>query len=308
MLEQNRGNNNGIPLSGIGHVIIPSGCDTAEYIQRCYRNSSISIDGGCGCTAMHDVKITIEALNKIKFPTKGGFGSPVLWLRESFTNRPVVIGVLYMAGESNLNGLFQQRICQEATNQITEIFLDALNSRVLISALGNENVPSEVVIKSNSKYHKGDVIKLISKDIIRQEGKRAEVLLTNDFILKINDGLKDILTISGNTESFELKDQWGNFINFNGESVELKDQWKNSVLLDEENVKVTTKKFNVGEGSEQMVLGNKLVSILEKLIDSITNLTVVTNTGPSGTPLNSSQFIQIKSELNTILSELSNTD
>lgn len=308
MLEKNRGNNNGIPLSGIGFVIIPNGSNIAEYIQKCYRNSSISIDGGYGCTAMHNVKITIEALNKIKFPTYGEFGSPVVWIRESFTNRPIVIGVLHNSGESNPVELFQQRISQETINQITEIFLDAINSRLLISALGSENMPSEVIIKASSKYHKGDAIKLISKDVIRQEGKQMEILLTDNFNLKINDGLKEILTIKGNTESFELKDQWGNYINFNGESVELKDQWENSVTLNEENVKVLTKKFNVGEGSEQMVLGNKLVSILGRLIDAITALTVVTSTGPSGTPLNSAQFTQIKSELNTILSELSNTD
>ena len=43
MIEKNRGNNNGIPLSGIGYVVIPEGCNVAEYIQSCYRNSSISI-------------------------------------------------------------------------------------------------------------------------------------------------------------------------------------------------------------------------------------------------------------------------
>ena len=308
MLEKNRGNNNGIPLSGIGYVVIPEGCNTVEYIQSCYRNSSISISGGYGCTYMHNVRVTIDALNNIKFPTSGKFGSPVVWIRDSFTNRAVVIGVLTAGGKSNLTGIFQQRIYQEVAEQIAEIFLDAMNSRVVITALGNDNVPAEVVIKASSGNTEGDVIKLVSKDIIEAEGKRLKVLLTDNFDILINDGEKDIISIKGNPELFEIKDQFGNYINFNEESVEIKDQFGNSVFMNEENVKISTKKFNVGEGSEQMVLGNTLLSLLEQLLDAISSLTVVTQHGPSGTPLNAEQFTQIKSKLKTMLSNLSNTD
>lgn len=308
MLEKNRGNNNGIPLSGIGYIVIPKECNVSEYIQNCYRNSSVSISGGYGCTYMHNVRITIDALNKIKFPTNQEFGSPVVWIRDSFTNRAVVIGVLTDGGESNLTGIHQQRIHQELASQISEIFLDAINSRVIITALGNDNIPSEVVIKASSGNDEGDAVKLVSKDIIEGEGKRFKLLLTDNFDILINDGEKDIISIKGNSEAFELKDQFGNFLNFNKESVELKDQFDNSVLLNEDNVKVTTKKFNVGEGSEQMVLGNTLLSLLEQLIDAISSLTVVTHVGPSGTPLNAAQFMAIKSKLRTFLSNLSNTD
>ena len=308
MLEKNRGNNNGIPLSGIGYVVIPEGCNTAEYIQSCYRNSSISISGGYGCTYMHNVRVTIDALNNIKFPTSGEFGSPVVWLRDSFTNRAVVIGVLTVGGKSNLTGIFQQRIYQEVAEQIAEIFLDAMNSRVVITALGNSNVPAEVVIKASSGNAEGDAVRLVSKDIIQAEGKRLKILLTDNFDILINDGEKDIISIKGNPELFELKDQFGNYINFNEESVELKDQFENSVMMNEENVKISTEKFNVGEGSEQMVLGNTLLSLLEQLLDAISSITVVTPHGPSGTPLNAAQFTQIKGKLKTMLSNLSNTD
>lgn len=325
MIEKNRGNNNGIPLSGIGYVVIPEGCNVAEYIQSCYRNSSISISGGYGCTYMHNVRVTIDALNNIKFPTENELGSPVVWIRESFTNRAVVIGVLTAGGKSNLTGIFQQRIYQEVAEQIAEIFLDAMNSRVVITALGNDNVPAEIVIKASSGNAEGDAVKLFSKDIIESEGKRLKLLLTDNFDILINDGEKDILSIKGNPELFELKDQFGNyinfnqesvevkdqfgnFINFNEESVELKDQFENSILMNEDNVKVSTKKFNVGDGGEQMVLGNTLVSLLEQLISAINSLTVLTPHGPSGTPVNAAQFSQIKSKLKTMLSDLSNTD
>jgi hypothetical protein len=309
MIEKNRGNNNGIPLSGIGYVVIPEGCNVAEYIKNCYRNSSISISGGYGCTYMHNVRVTIDALNNIRFPIKNDeLGSPVVWIRDSFTNRAVVIGVLTAGGKSNLTGIFQQRIYQEVAAQIAEIFLDAMNSRLVITALGNDNVPGEVVIKASSGNAEGDAVKLFSKDIIELEGKRLKLLFTDNFDVLINDGEKDILSIKGNPELFELKDQFGNFINFNEESVELKDQFENSILMNEDNVKISAKKVNVGDGNEQMVLGNTLVSLLEELISAINSLTVLTPHGPSGTPINAAQFTKIKSKLKTMLSDLSNTD
>ena len=291
MIEKNRGNNNGIPLSGIGYVIVPDNCDIKEYIQKCYRNSSISISGGQGCTYMHNVRITINALNNIEFPETGELGSPVVWIRDCFTNRPIVIGVLNKGGKSNLIEMHQQHIYQEIAEQISEIFLDAKNSRLLLSAVGNDDFSSEVIIKASSKKSEGDAIKLESKDFISLEGKQLKILLTDNIDLSINNGEKEILSIKGNNESLELRDQFENLI-----------------LIDEENIKINAKKINLGEGNEPMVLGDTLLSILEQLIDAIISLTVVTSTGPSGTPINSAQFIQIKSKLKTILSKLSNTD
>lgn len=83
-IEINRGNNNCIPLSGIAYVIIPDKCDIAEYVQRCYRNNTLSIGGGMGATAMHNVKVIDGVLSKIKFPSNGSeHGSAVVWIRES---------------------------------------------------------------------------------------------------------------------------------------------------------------------------------------------------------------------------------
>ena len=79
-------------------------------------------------------------------------------------------------------------------------------------------------------------------------------------------------------------------------------------LLKEQNVQILTNKFNVGEGNEQMVLGNTLVKLLGELIDAILNMTVLTHVGASGTPINAATFSDIKSKLETVLSKLSNTD
>ena len=291
-LEKNRGNNNCIPISGIGYIIIPKDANTAEYVQRCYRNHTVSISGGYDSTYMHGVKITEEALNKIKFPDNDdGLGSAVVWLRDSFTNRAVVIGTLKTAGESNMVQGSQQRIVQETAQSVVEMFLDALNCTINVSAQGNENVPAVINIKASSRTDEGDVVNIISKDRIVTDSRHIKVNLTEDFELTINNGEEDIIHIVGNEEELHITDHF-----------------KNEAILNEENVQILTNKFNVGTGKEQMVLGNTLVDLLSQLIDAILNMTVLTHVGPSGTPVNAATFSAIKSKLEDALSKLSNTD
>lgn len=291
-LEKNRGNNNCIPISGVGYIVIPRGVNTAEYVQRCYRNHSVSISGGYDSTYMHGVKITEEALNKIKFPENDdGLGSPVVWLRDSFTNRAIVIGTLKTAGESNMVQGSQQRLVQETAQSVVEMFLDALNCTINISAQGNENIPAVINLKASSGTDAGDVVNIISKDRINADGRHIKVNLTEDFELTINNGEEDIIHIVGNEEELHITDHF-----------------KNEAIFNEENVQILTTKFNIGTGKEQMVLGNTLISLLSQLIDAILNMTVLTHVGPSGTPVNAAAFSEIKGKLEEALSKLSNTD
>ena len=291
-LEKNRGNNNCIPISGVGYIVIPRGVNTAEYVQRCYRNHSVSISGGYDSTYMHGVKITEAALNKIKFPENDdGLGSPVVWLRDSFTNRAIVIGTLKTAGESNMVQGSQQRLVQETAQSVVEMFLDALNCTINISAQGNENIPAVINLKASSGTDAGDVVNIISKDRINADGRHIKVNLTEDFELTINNGEEDIIHIVGNEEELHITDHF-----------------KNEAIFNEENVQILTTKFNIGTGKEQMVLGNTLISLLSQLIDAILNMTVLTHVGPSGTPVNAAAFSEIKGKLEEALSKLSNTD
>ena len=36
-IEKNHDGGGGIPMAGVGYVIVPSGSETTEYVQRCYR-------------------------------------------------------------------------------------------------------------------------------------------------------------------------------------------------------------------------------------------------------------------------------
>lgn len=331
--EVNRGNNNCISNTGVAYVIIPEGCDIAEYVQRCYRNNTLSIGGGMGATAMHNVKVVDGVLDKIKFPSNGSTqGSAVVWIRESFYNKPIIIGAIPEGGKSTLSTNGQQRICQETAQRIAEIFLDALSSRVLITALGDLAKPAEIVIKASSRNAEGDVVNVESKDLVKVDGRSCRLNLTKDFELTINNGLldeegnpKDVLKIIfdkdkftfidhyGNNIVFDEErcyfiDQWENKITSNGDEVHLVDAHSNEAIFNEEHIQFICQKLDLGNGKEQMILGNTLIDLLGQLIDGICNLTVLTHVGASGTPINVAEFTAIKSKLETALSKLSNTD
>jgi phage baseplate assembly protein gpV len=56
------------------------------------------------------------------------------------------------------------------------------------------------------------------------------------------------------------------------------------------------------ETEDPAVLGDELKGLLEELIDAINSLTVPTSDGPSGTPINASQFSGIRGRLRSMLS------
>jgi hypothetical protein len=83
----------------------------------------------------------------------------------------------------------------------------------------------------------------------------------------------------------------------------------NNVNIDNKTkVNINSPEIYLGENAkEPLVLGNELTSLLEKLIDEINKLTVLTPQGPSSTPVNKPQFSIIKQKIKKILSRQNKT-
>lgn len=89
---------------------------------------------------------------------------------------------------------------------------------------------------------------------------------------------------------------------------------KQSVTIDHKNGTITIdgdkeltiqgSKINVGKGADEAaLLGDSTIKLLGQLIDAINNITVPTAWGPSGPPINKPQFLRIKQNLKSLLSE-----
>ncbi len=323
-LEKNKGENRGYGTAGIGYIILPSNIGRKEYIERCYRNHQVDILPGRNYTKTHNVPITESALQMVTFPSSvDEVGSSVVWVREDFQNRPVVIGVLKNAGKASQLSSGQQQLIQEIGSQIAQVFLDASNGVIDISVFGTTERPAKVNIKAAGGSD--DEINIEATGVVNSSARKHNTLATEEFNLTLNNGEKELIKIMGNEDKFQYSDQWGNIIitdkdkteikdgfghtiTFNKDEAHYTDQFNNEMIFNEDNTQILTSKFNVGQGNEHMVLGDTLKKLLEKLISAIKAIKVPTPNGISGNPINTAQFTAISDELNTILSQISNTD
>ena len=95
----------------------------------------------------------------------------------------------------------------------------------------------------------------------------------------------------------------------NEEKTEFKDQFDNIITSDKDNIKIqVAKEFNINGGKEPMVLGDTLATLLEDMLKAIQKLTVMTPVGTSTVPVNIADFAAIQSKLDTIKSKISNLE
>ena len=76
-------------------------------------------------------------------------------------------------------------------------------------------------------------------------------------------------------------------------------------------VRIREDKIYIGNDEEKMepvVLGNELKDKLDAILDGVIALTVSTANGPSSVPINVQTFVEIKTELQTILSNVSSVN
>ena len=290
-IELNRGARTCLGESGIGYVVIPDNDTRDEYINNCYYSCTVTIDGGYGYSYIENVPIPLELLQQIKFPLKEDeVGSRVFWVRENTFNRPVIVGILNNLYEPNGMMAGQNRYVQEIDGNVVEIFMDANTAEMNIKVTGSKNNPSKINVISNT--NEDSEINVTSSGKVKISAKNLIVEAFKDavFALKKNDS-KELLKIESNDTQLKITDQFDN-----------------EVTLKDGEIDVVSNKINHNGGNEPMVLGNTLKESLSNLIDAILSMTMVTPTGASSTPMNAAQFIQIKSQLNNILSQKSNLE
>lgn len=350
-LEKNIGNKNGISTGGVGYVVIPENVeDIGAYINNCYRTNQVTISGD-GYGVMSQVKVTDQVMPHINFPDDkmSVKGSLVVWVRESFYNRPIVVGILSNNDTPNLQIGGQKSQRQDYQGVSIEFLQDAINAIAQVYACGSRVRPAKIIIKSAGSDE--DSIELTATGNIKAGSKTFNLEVTDSFVITIDNGEKEVFNIKADEDrislkdynnneivvteidddeqelkkSIEIRDMFGREYLFDSEKAEIKDQFGHSLVLDnekayykdehgneatfnEENTQFKCNKFNVGSGKEHMVLGDTLKDLLSQILDAIKNITVTTPHGISSKPINSGQFSEIQSKLDTILSKLSNTD
>ena len=246
-IERNPGNRNGIGTGGVGYVVIPDNVkEVGSYVQQCYRSNEITISGD-GYGIMSHVKVADGVMPRISFPNnERGTGSLVVWVRESFYNRPIVVAVLANNDTPTIQAAGQQTQRQTYGGISTEVLTDAVNAIIQIYACGNINKPSQVIIKAGGSDR--DVVKIQSGNEIKALGKNLEVKVTETFDLVLNDGEQELIRVEGDKDVIHFIDYQGNEITINNKedsdkdikkSIEIKDTFGRIYTFDEEKAELT---------------------------------------------------------------------
>lgn len=316
-LEINRGAKTTVGQSGVGFVVVPNDDKREDYINDCYRTMSVTINGGFGYGYISNVKILGNVLQQIKFPLKSTErGTPVFWVRENFTNRPIIVGVIPEGNYTNLLTEGQGRYVQQVGERVVEIFEDATNGVLNISVVSDSEHPANVRIKASSGTTES-VLEVESDGIVRVSGNQIESVARQDFKMVLKNAVDDeLVTITGDEKKVEYIDQFKTNVRLSKESVDVNTEIDVNVEAKDSAINVTSKeinlktdnKLNLDSGKEPMVLGDTLKGILNDILKAIQTMTVMTPTGPSSVPINVADFASIQAKLQTILSKKSNLD
>lgn len=294
--------------AGMANIIIPADIDVADYIQKCYRTNTISIaleSGGI----IDNVSIIKSALNEISFPKERVLlGSQVLWVNNPKKNNPIVIGII------NNNGEFidlskDKSVLRRTANGFTnEIIVDSEKGVIILNSNSTNESGGDIhIIATNRDKNAKLNVNIIGSINIKSNSFE---ILNKD---KISFTIKD-LDIDNNVTEISYEKAIG---------LTYKDEFGNKGYINSGNIQFKpNSKFNIGDGSEPLILGQTFKDIFEQLSDliskmagNIAKMQVNTSMGPSTTPINFQDFTQISLDVNQLkeqykdfLSKISNTD
>lgn len=137
--------------NGHAYIAIPQGIDRDSFIETCYRRNRVTLITDFGAV-INECYILNTALQEIEFPQSAGEkGSCVCYVSNSFSNKPIVIGVIYENDNSSL--LNEQMFRFRKKMNETEILVqgDPLNNNFIISVTSGNPSNIKLSIKGNEE-------------------------------------------------------------------------------------------------------------------------------------------------------------
>ena len=283
--------------AGIGYIVIPPDIDRNEYVRKSVASGMVAVlfdDGGY----IEQALVAKHVLNDIVFPeNKSGLGSQISWVSLNSSNQILVIGVHLKYNEYSQVGENQSSVVRQTKKGYAECGVDGDNLNVSIVSNSKVGNPSEVNISASSSEGNSAINLNCKGNINLKASSDVNISCEDTFTLKVADkSVDDKVTtlkyIKG--QGLSYLDEFDNEINIGEGSVDIK----------------AATSVNLGEGSEPMVLGDKLTGILGDILDAIGQITVTapTSGGPTTIPINVASFQAIKAQLETVLSQYANTD
>lgn len=222
---------NMISAVGYGYIVFPYNVDRTDFVQTAYRKEKVSIMPDQGSSMIHDCYITKSALREIVFPQENDqLGSGVVYVTNYFNNKPFIVGVVSKEDESNL--------FEEAGINFTKVFNQ---NKVTIDANAQRG---EVVINVSNREDAASIL----LNCIGQEGTTFTINCNGQFFASVDSNVnistRQTLTLKSNNSANTVS---------------------SSVEINNQDVNITpNRRFNIGEGSEPVPMGNQLATQLNQ--------------------------------------------
>lgn len=258
--------------AGVAYTVLPSDIEREVYIRECYQNSRISIwseDIGF----INRVRVDEETLNFIEFPdTVEKLGTAIVFVTEPIHKQPIIVARLSKIDELG-----------ELRENLFKIKRKLGNKTVEISGSPEKGTLNLIV---NAEDEKGVINILLSNN--NSDG---------ELNLSVCGGIK--IDAAGNIEFLQKEKFYVKTVGKDGE-----DSSEASYEQTNKEHKLKGEKISINDGEEPMVLGNKIKSFIEDLIDNISAMTIVV-TGTAGVfnPADITKLQAKKEELKSILSQ-----
>lgn len=170
--------------NGHAYIAIPQGVDRESFIETCYRRNRVTIITDFGAV-INECYILDTALQEIQFPEKEGEkGSCVCYISNVFSNKPVVIGVIYENDESSLLNEQMFRVRKKLNG--TEILVqgDPKNNGLTVNVTSIDPSVIKVAVKGNEE---NQVIVESSGSIELKADKKVDVVSFGEINVQIKD-------------------------------------------------------------------------------------------------------------------------
>lgn len=260
----------------IAYVTLPTDIDRETYISYCLKTQSLSLETLSG-GYYNRIPISSVNLNLIEFPEKvGEKGSQVVCIEED-NGQLIVITVL---GKYNTIGdTVEGDMKFSKTSKIAHVeSRGSLKSQTYTVMVKGDKNPSIILKVFNNRKLKGKLLLEVDGDIVTVANNSIDNTSFNSTTNTVHDITNDKRSIVKQT----------------GSSVE--------TLVEEVSYQEVTE-FKINNGKEAMVLGNKFETFMNKLLDKIAAETVTTSLGQMPI-LNSAEFLDMKKEVKSLLSDI----
>jgi hypothetical protein len=304
------------PINGFAYTVIPNDIDRGDYIKLIHQTGYIMVITS-DREIFRDVKVPNHLIDSLIFPEQPGeYGQLVSWSVAKQHNQLFITGIYTKPGQFHpyLENIHVTRFPSKS-HEIT-VSADGNAPAYIISVRDNGQGNGSLILKSHSQSGVSQItldangvgmfefddtlITSVEKRLDIEVGQQIKLVIEKDTGLTYSDGFGNSVVMTEG--DITISDDLNNSVSLKRGELSVK---SDSLDILEKQIVVNDQTITIAQGTSPLVLGDKITTLLGKLITQIALITVIAPTtgGPTSPPINSSIITALSGELQDLLSQ-----